>query len=66
MTAKLFSEKHEWIEVEGDVATVGISEYAQNSLGDIVYVLQPEVGQEMEKNGELLNCITIHSFSWII
>jgi glycine cleavage system H protein len=54
-TAKLFSEKHEWIELEDDVATVGISEYAQNSLGDIVYVLQPEIGQEMEKNGTNMN-----------
>ena len=34
----LYTEKHEWVKVDGDVATVGITDYAQNQLGDIVYV----------------------------
>ena len=34
----LYSEKHEWVKVDGDIATVGITDYAQNQLGDIVYV----------------------------
>jgi glycine cleavage system H protein len=40
----LYSKEHEWVKVDGDVATVGITDYAQNSLGDIVYVELPKVG----------------------
>jgi glycine cleavage system H protein len=40
----LFSKDHEWVRVEGDVGTVGITDYAQGSLGDIVYVELPRVG----------------------
>jgi glycine cleavage system H protein len=40
----LYSKEHEWVKVEGDVATVGITDYAQNSLGDIVFVELPKVG----------------------
>ena len=40
----LYSKEHEWIKVDGDTATVGITDYAQNSLGDIVYVELPKVG----------------------
>ena len=40
----LFSREHEWVKVDGDSATVGITEYAQSSLGDIVYVELPKVG----------------------
>jgi len=41
-----YSEDHEWIEVEGDVATVGITDYAQEQLGDIVFIDLPEPGAE--------------------
>jgi len=41
----LYSKEHEWLKVDGDVATIGITDYAQNSLGDIVYVELPRVGQ---------------------
>lgn len=47
-----FSEEHEWILVEGDVATVGITDFAQAALGDVVFVDLPEVGDEIEKGGE--------------
>jgi glycine cleavage system H protein len=47
-----FSEEHEWIEVEGDVGTVGITDYAQSQLGDIVYVEVPAVGRKLTKGGE--------------
>jgi glycine cleavage system H protein len=40
----LFSKEHEWVKVEGDSATIGITDYAQGSLGDIVYVELPKVG----------------------
>ena len=44
--AKYFLESHEWVEVDGDSATVGISAYAANELGDITYVELPEVDDE--------------------
>ncbi|HKQ99044.1 MAG TPA: glycine cleavage system protein GcvH [Pyrinomonadaceae bacterium] len=40
-----YSKDHEWIRVEGDVGTIGITDYAQNSLGDVVYVELPRVGE---------------------
>jgi len=40
----LYSKEHEWVKVDGDTATIGITDYAQNSLGDIVYVELPKVG----------------------
>ena len=45
----LYSNDHEWVKVEGDDAFVGISDFAQNQLGDIVYVELPEVGDDLEK-----------------
>ena len=42
-----YSEEHEWVGVEGDVATVGISDFAQEQLGDVVFVELPEVGAEV-------------------
>ena len=45
----LFTEKHEWVRIEGDTATVGISDYARNQLGDIVYVELPETGVEVSQ-----------------
>ena len=44
MTVK-YSEDHEWIKVEGDIATVGITHHAQDALGDVVFVELPEVGK---------------------
>lgn len=40
-----YSEEHEWVRIEGDVAIVGITDFAQDQLGDIVYVQLPEVGE---------------------
>ena len=47
--ARYFTDEHEWIDVEGDSATVGITDYAQNQLGDIVFVELPEVGSVIDK-----------------
>ena len=47
-----YTKDHEWIRLDGDVATVGISEHAQSALGDIVYVELPEIGREIEQGGE--------------
>ena len=44
-----YSKDHEWARIEGDIATVGITDYAQNELGDIVYVELPEVGTQVEQ-----------------
>jgi glycine cleavage system H protein len=45
----LFSKDHEWVKLDGDVATIGITEYAQSSLGDIVYVELPRVGATLQQ-----------------
>ncbi len=42
-----YAESHEWVKLEGDIATVGITDYAQHELGNIVYVDMPEVGDEV-------------------
>jgi len=52
MTVK-YSEDHEWVLIEGDKATVGITDFAQNALGDIVFVEVPEVGSEFEQGDEV-------------
>lgn len=46
----LYSEDHEWVKVEGDVVYLGLSDFAQDSLGDIVYVELPDVDDEVEKD----------------
>ncbi|QEN03509.1 glycine cleavage system protein GcvH [Thiospirochaeta perfilievii] len=48
-----YAISHEWIKKEGDIFIVGISDFAQNQLGDIVYVDFPEVGDKIEKDGAL-------------
>ena len=47
-----YTKDHEWIRLDGDVATVGITEHAQEQLGDIVYVELPEIGRKVDKGGE--------------
>ena len=44
----LYTEEHEWIQIEEDSATIGITDYAQQELGDVVYVELPEEGLELE------------------
>jgi glycine cleavage system H protein len=45
----LFTADHEWLRIEGDVATVGITDYAQSQLGDVVFVELPKVGRSLKK-----------------
>ena len=52
MSGLKYSKDHEWVRVEGDVGTVGISDYAQEQLGDVVYVELPEVGTTVAQNEE--------------
>jgi glycine cleavage system H protein len=49
---RYYTEDHEWIEVDGDSATVGITEYAQSQLGDIVFAEVPAVGATLKKGGD--------------
>jgi glycine cleavage system H protein len=49
---RYFTDEHEWIDVEGDTATVGITDYAQEQLGDIVFVELPSVGTMLDKAGD--------------
>ncbi|CUI01748.1 glycine cleavage system protein GcvH [Leisingera aquaemixtae] len=51
--ATYFSEDHEWITVEGDTATLGITKHAADQLGEVVFVEQREAGDEFEKGGEI-------------
>ncbi len=47
-----YAESHEWVSLDGEIATVGITDYAQHALGDIVYVDMPEVGDEVSAGEE--------------
>ncbi len=46
-----YTKEHEWVSIEGDVATIGITEYAQGELGDIVFVELPDVGSSVSQMG---------------
>ena len=52
MSKKKYSKQHEWVFVEGDVATVGITKHAAEMLGDVVFVELPEKGKSVEKEGQ--------------
>ena len=48
-----YTDEHEWISIEGDVGTIGISAYAQEQLGDVVFVEVPDVGKKVKKGGDM-------------
>ena len=52
MTATRFTKDHEWVRQEGDIAVIGITDYAQQQLGDVVYVELPEIGRTVEQGKE--------------
>ena len=52
MSNRRYTKDHEWISLDGDVGTVGITDYAQGQLGDVVYVELPEPGKQLSKSGE--------------
>ena len=52
MSEKKFSKKHEWVSIEGDTATVGITKHATEMLGDIVFVEVPDTGKSIDKEGQ--------------
>ena len=47
-----YTKEHEWVRVEGDTGTVGITDFAQGQLGDIVFVEVPEAGRQVDRGGE--------------
>ncbi|KAK0078230.1 hypothetical protein PV325_002803 [Microctonus aethiopoides] len=61
-----FTEKHEWIEVNGKIGTVGISNYAQDALGDVVYAQLPDVGSSIKKEEEVGALESVKAASEII
>lgn len=50
--SKHYSKEHEWISVEGDIATIGITNHAQEQLGDVVFVELPAIGKQVSKGGD--------------
>src|SRR4051812_34738003 len=52
MSATRYTRDHEWVRQEGDVAVIGITDYAQSQLGDVVYVELPEIGSPVERGTE--------------
>ena len=48
-----YTQDHEWAKVEGDIATIGITDHAQNQLGELTFVELPDAGKEVKQKGEL-------------
>ncbi len=59
----LYTKEHEWIRLEGDAALVGISDYAQDQLGDVVFVELPNVGARLEVNAALASLESVKAVS---
>ena len=60
-----YTKEHEWIRVEGDTATCGISNYAQEQLGDVVYVEVPDVGMSVDRADEIATIESVKAASEI-
>jgi len=65
MSTRRFTEDHEWILVEGDTGTVGISDYAQEQLGDVVFVDLPEEGSALDKGAQAATVESVKAASEI-
>ncbi|HEY2445446.1 MAG TPA: glycine cleavage system protein GcvH [Rhizomicrobium sp.] len=53
MSETRYTDQHEWVRIDGDVATIGITKYAAGQLGDVVYVELPEAGRKVGQGGEI-------------
>ena len=58
-----YTKDHEWIKIEEDIGIVGITDYAQNQLTDVVFVELPEIGKQVEKDKNLANVESVKSVS---
>ncbi|MBD3367912.1 MAG: glycine cleavage system protein GcvH [Candidatus Eisenbacteria bacterium] len=63
MAKLLFTKSHEWVRVEDDVATIGVSDYAQSELGDIVFVELPDTGKSVSSGDVLTSIESVKSVS---
>ena len=61
-----YSESHEWVKVEGNIGYIGITDYAQHALGNIVYVDMPDVDDEIEKDSEFGAVVSVKAASDLI
>jgi glycine cleavage system H protein len=53
MSETRYTDQHEWVRIDGDIATVGITKFATGQLGDVVYVELPEIGRKVGQGGEI-------------
>ncbi len=58
-----YSQEHEWVRLEGEIATIGITPYAQEQLGDVVFVDLPEIGKKIAKGKELATVESVKAAS---
>jgi glycine cleavage system H protein len=65
MSERRYTEDHEWVVLEGDTATIGISDHAQEQLGDVVYVELPEEGAEFAEGAEVATVESVKAASEI-
>lgn len=63
MSEVRYSKDHEWVKIDGDTATVGITHYAQEQLGDVVFVELPEVGKRVEQGKEMATVESVKAAS---
>lgn len=61
-----YTEDHEWLSLDGDIVTVGITDHAQEQLGDIVYVELPEIGTQVSKDDEVVVIESVKAASDIV
>jgi glycine cleavage system H protein len=52
MSAPRYTKDHEWVRLDGDLAVIGITDFAQSQMGDVVYVELPEIGRRLEQGNE--------------
>ncbi len=65
MSERRYTEEHEWVLLEGDTASIGISDYAQEQLGDVVYVELPEAGAEFAEGAQVATVESVKAASEI-
>ncbi len=65
MSDRRYTEDHEWVLIEGDTASIGISDYAQEQLGDVVYVELPEEGAEFAEGAQVATVESVKAASEI-
>jgi glycine cleavage system H protein len=63
MSEVRYSKDHEWVKVDGDTATVGITHYAQEQLGDVVFVELPDVGKKVEQGKQMATVESVKAAS---